>query len=90
MSCARLAAALLMCAASSWAGAINTDSALIAGKGQIVSRTRVRFADIESDVEKYLAQETIVYGVTHKISILSTLGYEWNSPEQYAGTEHSS
>ncbi|MHC4576148.1 MAG: hypothetical protein ACYTED_01960, partial [Planctomycetota bacterium] len=80
MSCVRLAAALLALAAGALASGINTNAALSAGKGQLVSRTRVRFSQLEADMERFLVQETLLYGATHRLSIIGTFGYLWNEP----------
>ena len=76
----RFASALLLLASSALAGAINTDSAIIAGRGQIVAKGKVRYQQLENDVESYVGEATLLYGVTHKLSLLGTLGYVGTSP----------
>ncbi len=76
----RCASALLLLVLPALAGAINTDSALTEGVGQVVTRTKLRWVDLESEVDAYLAQQTVLYGATPRLSILSTLAYQWNDP----------
>ncbi len=76
----RCASVLLVLAAHAAAGAINTDSAIIAGQGQIVSKVKLRAQQLENDVEQYAAQATLLYGITHEISLIGTFGYTGNEP----------
>ncbi len=76
----RCASALLVLASYAAAGAINTDSAIIAGKGQLVSKVKLRHQQLENDVDQYAAQATLLYGISHKISLIGTFGYSGNSP----------
>ena len=76
----RCASVLFVLAAHAAAGAINTDSAIIAGQGQIVSKVKLRAQRLENDVEQYAAQATLLYGITHKVSLIGTFGYTGNDP----------
>lgn len=76
----RCASVLLLLAAPALAGAINTDNALTEGIGQVVTRTRFRWVDLESEVDAYLAQQTVLYGATPRLSLLGTIGYVANDP----------
>jgi len=75
-----LAAILLVCAAPAIAGGINTDTALAVGKGTVVSRTQFRYADLEAEIERYLARQTVAYGVTGRLTAFATLAHVWNDP----------
>ena len=80
MRCASVAALLIVCTAPALASGINTNAALAVGKGRVVSRTQLRVADLEGEVEDYLATQTLVYGATANLSLFGTLGYLWKDP----------
>ncbi len=80
MSCVKSILALVCLASWASAAGINTDAAQPIGKGETASVTRLRYQQLENDIDRFLAQETIVYGVYKRLALLATLGYEWNSP----------
>jgi len=85
----RCVSALLLTASLAAAAGINTDAAQPIGKGEVASVTRLRYQDLENDVERYLAQQTLVYGVYKRLALLTTIGYEWNSPGEDGATDLS-
>ena len=68
----RCASVLVLLTASTFAGAINTDSALTEGAGQITVRGRLRYRDQEAAVEQYLGE--------HKPSLSSPLYSQIDPP----------
>lgn len=80
MRCSRAVAILLLLGAPLLADGINTNSALPVGRGTLVSRTQLRRADLEGEIERYLAGQTLAYGVSGRLTLFTTLAYVWNRP----------
>ncbi|MEE8105522.1 MAG: hypothetical protein V3T86_08325 [Planctomycetota bacterium] len=80
MRCSNAIAALLWLAAATFADGINTNSALPVGEGTLVSRTQARRADLDSEVDRYLASQTFAYGASGRLTYFASLGYVWNRP----------
>jgi len=80
MRSVRLAAVLLACAPFAVAGGINTDTALAVGRGTVVARTQFRYADLDAEIDRYLARQTVAYGVTGRLTAFTSLAHVWNDP----------
>ncbi len=76
----RCASVLVVLASYAGAAGINSDSAIIAGEGQLVSKVTLRYQQLENDVDQYLTRATVLYGISHKISLIGTFGYTGNAP----------
>jgi len=86
MRCANLAGALLalflvpLLAPVANAGGINTDLALAVGRGVVVSRTQFRYANLETEISRYLASQTLAYGATSRLTLFASMAHLWNRP----------
>ena len=80
MSCARAILVLMTLGLPAFAAAINTDSAVAAGRGIAASRTQLRYARLEQDIDRYLIKQTFWYGATNKTTVFGTFGYLSNTP----------
>ncbi len=80
-------AALLLLAGHALATGINTNAALPVGEGTTVSRTQVRRSDLDGAVDRYLASQTLAYGVSGRLTLFGSLGYVWNQPGQNGVTD---
>jgi len=86
MRCADLAGPLLalllvpFLAQVAGAGGINTDSALAVGQGVVLSRTQLRYADLETEVSRYIASQTLAYGATSRLTLFTSIARIWNRP----------
>lgn len=78
MAFGRPLALVVSLAAAAHAGGINTDAALTVGKGQVASRTKGRYADLEAAIDSFLLQQTFVYGATNQLGVFGTLGFLWS------------